>query len=749
MAERKKLTEDEIGSLVQQYVSRSIDYDRQEYRSNRVKAIEYVRGELRDVPADEGTSQITSSDVGDVIGWILPGLMRVFFAGDNLVNYEPHGPEDEESSAQASDYINYILTNDLDGYRIFNGVFYDSLLHGNGVVKHWWEPSEKATVHIFHNLTEAQASLILSEEGVEVLEQEEFEEVVQQDAPENPFGTGELPAVPPMVTTLYNLKIKKVESTGSLRVVVVPPEEFLIDAVATCIEDAKFVAQRSFLTRSELIEMGFDEDLVYSLPAFGGDLSFDRVQVSRREQIGSLWTSSGIDSSTDEIEIIEAYVKCDYNGDGIAETIQVFMGGSGTSQVLDWQEWEGDYPFSDFIAEPVPHRWLGRSVFNEVEDVQRVKTVLIRQMLNNLYQSNIPDRVVDEERINNPEALYDRGIGNVIRVNGDPASAVYTTAVPFTAGAALQGLQYMDEVVERRTGASKATMALDMDSLQHQTATAVNAAQSASYSKIELIARNFAEMGFKRFFKCLLKLIVQNQDRPRTIRLRNKWIEYDPRGWNASMDACVSVGLGSGSRDRDLMGLQQVAQKQEQILQQLGPNNLVVTIDKYVNTLRKMVEVAGIKNSDQFFNEISPEALQQLSQPQQQQPDPEIQKAQAEMQVKQQKAQSDLQLAQEKAKADFALEQQKMAAELQAERERNAMQIQAMREKHEMDMKIAREKSAFELEHKKEVSLLEAQLRREEMSIEADLTREANEMKILQGAQGGFDTNIVRADLSE
>ncbi|PSH64668.1 portal protein [Phyllobacterium sophorae] len=749
MAERKKLTEDEIGGLVQQYVSRSIDYDRQEYRSNRVKAIEYVRGELRDVPADEGTSQITSSDVGDVIGWILPGLMRVFFAGDNLVTYEPHGPEDEESAAQATDYVNYILTKELDGYRIFNGVFYDSLLHGNGVVKHWWEPYEKATVHIFHNLTEAQAALILSEEGVEVLEQDVFEEVVQPEVPQTPLPVGNLPQLPPMVTNLYNLKVKKVESTGCLKVVVVPPEEFLIDAVATCIEDAKFVAQRTFLTRSELIEKGFDEDLVYKLPAFGGDLSFDRVQVSRREQIGSLWTSSGIDSSTDEIEIIEAYVKCDYNGDGIAETLQVFMGGSGTSVVLDWQEWEGDYPFSDFIAEPVPHRWLGRSVFNEVEDVQRVKTVLIRQMLNNLYQSNIPDRIVDEERIINPDSLYDRQIGNVIRVNGDPASAVFTTSVPFIAGEALKGLQYMDEVVERRTGASKATMALDLDALQHQTATAVNAAQTASYSKIELIARNFAEMGFKRFFKCLLKLVVQNQDMPRTVRLRNKWVEYDPRGWNASMDTSVSVGLGSGSRDKDLMMLQQIAAKQEQIIAQSGPTNPISGVDKYVTTLRKMVEVSGIKNTEQFFNEITPEALQQLSQPQQQQPDPEVAKAQAEMQVKQQKAQFDAQQAQQKAQADFALEQQKMAAELQAEREKNAMTLQVTREKHELDMQMAREKAEFEIQHKREVALLEAQLRREEMQIEAQITREANAMKIAQGAQGGFDTNIVKADLSE
>ncbi len=137
-------------------------------------------------------------------------------------------------------------------------------------------------------------------------------------------------------------------------------------------------------------------------------------------------------------------------------------------------------------------------------------------------------------------------------------------------------------------------MALDMDALANQTATAVNAATAASATKVEFYARNLKEMGLRRFFKCLLRLVVKNQDRPRTIRMMGKWVDMDARGWDAEMDVSINTGLGSGSRDRDSAAIQGVLQKQELILQTLGPNNPLVSLDKYRNTLAKAVEIIGL-----------------------------------------------------------------------------------------------------------------------------------------------------------
>ena len=250
-------------------------------------------------------------------------------------------------------------------------------------------------------------------------------------------------------------------------------------------------------------------------------------------------------------------------------------------------------------------------------------------------------------------------------------------------------------------------------------------------------------MGFKRFFRCVLKIICQNQDRPKTIRLRNNWVDMDPRGWNSDMDFVVNVGLGSGSQDRDAAILMQIAQKQEQIIQQAGPMNPIAGIDKYANTLRKLTEAVGLRNADQYFGEVGPEQLQQMQQAQgQQQEDP---KAQAEMQ----KAQAQIQLDQQKTQAQLQLDQQKMQFQLQLERERNAMDMQTAREKAQLDMQIAREKAEYDRQRRAEDAMLDAQLRREEMALEAELTREANAMNAAVQSQKAVDDNIERKKVSK
>lgn len=723
MAPRKRMTETELGALVQAEIAAAVEYDRSDFKKDRIRAIEYYRGEMNDLPSEEGRSTATTHDVQDTIGWMLPGLMRVFFSSDQLGQYEPQNPNDEAAAKQATDYANYVVMRECDGYQVFWDVFHDALLHANGVVKHWWDKTEKIETYTFSGLTEDEAALVLADDSVEVLAQE----IVLTDI-EGPDGN--VVQVP-----LYSMKIKRADRTGCLKIAAVPPEEFLIDARARSIDTARFVGHRSLRARSDLIEMGLSKDQVDRLPA-NGTLSYDRVELARREEIGAFVGSPGLDNSTEQVEIVEAYIKVDHDGDGVAETLRVMVGG-GSSEVLDWEEWDSDLPFTDFVAERVPHRWQGRSVFNDTEDIQRAKTALLRQLLDNLYQANIPDRAIDINRVKNPDAVYDRAIGNVILTEGDPNGIISTVTVPFVAKEALTGLDYMDQMIERRTGVSRSTMALDLEALQNQSATAVNAAQSSSYSKIELIARNFAEMGMKRFFRCILKLIVQNQDKPRMIRLRDKWERMDPRGWNADMDFNVNVGLGTGSRDRDMAILAQIAGKQELIIAQAGPQNPICDMSNYANTLRKMVEMSGVRNPDEFFKEVSPEAMQQFVQGQANKPDP---KAEAEKQR--------LQLDAQKAQAQMQLEQQKAQASIQTEREKNALNMDAMREKSVAEIQMQGQKAEFERQQRRDDAVLDAQLRREEMALEFELTREANRMNAAVAAKKA-DTNVQQQQVSK
>jgi hypothetical protein len=326
-------------------------------------------------------------------------------------------------------------------------------------------------------------------------------------------------------------------------------------------------------------------------------------------------------------------------------------------------------------------------------DVQKFKTVVGRQLFDNLYAVNMPTPVVEENSIRNMDALVNRGIGVPI-IRAKNTAPIQWDVTPFIGDKALMSLQYLDSVIEMRTGISRASMALDPETLQNQSATAANIQQSASFSQVELTARDMAELGWKRVFNKSLRIIVKNQDRPRTIKLRDKWVNMDPRQWNTNMDVVVNVGLGTGSRDRDMAMLNNIQQTQQLDMQALRSagyvDEAIDMIPKIIKTQVKIAEAAGIKAPETYYPEISPERLQEMKDQAKQQAaagDPATQQAQAKMQADQQnqqaqialqgqQQQADSQLAQWKAQQEISLKQQQLQAEIQLRREQMQMEAQ-------------------------------------------------------------------------
>lgn len=729
MAPKKERMDDaRLAAFVRSQINDAIGYDQTELSLRRVKAIEYYRGDLRDLDARDGWSKVTTRDLSDHIGWILPSLMRVFASSDSVVCYEPEGPEDDGVDKQASDYVNYVFWRECSGYRVLWNAFQDALMFGNGVFKFWWDFSPKYEVLDFSGLSDDAFTQLAGDDEVTVLQHRQ--EVKTETVPDPQTGQPVEQAY-----TCHDVKIRHVSESGRLRIMALAPEEFLIERGATSIEDAKFACHRSRRTRQSLIDDGYDRDTVMGIGA-DYDLQTKPEKVARWNRVLYDENNTQTDPLMVEVDVYEAYARIDYDADGYAEWRKIVIAGvtGDERQILANEEWSDDLPFADAVPNPDAHIWRGRSLFDDLEDVQKIKTTLQRQTLDNLYLSNLPQREVVLKNVLNPDEVVNPTPGGVIQVN--QPGQIREVQTPFVAGESYQMLEYQDLVAEKRTGVSRQSMALDPEALSNQTATGQMLAQSASYSKIELYARNIAEIGLKRLFRCVLKLLVRYQDRPKMIRLRNTWVQMDPRAWNANMDATVSVGLGSGSRERDMMLLQQIAGKQEQIIAQGGPMNPIANMTQYANTLRKMVESSGLKEPDQFFNEVSPQALQQ-SQQQSQQPDPQAQAEQAKMQIEQQK----LQLEQQKAQASAQLEQQKAMAQVQAMREKAQLEMQVAREKAAEEMRLAQERAEFDREQKRLDAILNAELRREEMRLEAQLTAEANRMNAAVAARQA-DTNL-------
>lgn len=713
----EKMDDDRLKALLSQEITSALTYDDTELSQKRGKALEYYRGEMTDTPSMAGRSSVVSMDVADTIGWMLPGIIRVFMASDRMAIYEPERPNDEEAAKQATDYVNYVFTKDNPGYRIMWDATHDSLLQGNGIVKHWWDSEEEIETSEHSGLTEEQIAILQTDQFAEVVAQKPG---VPQVIPMPDPQSGQMVQI---TLQTYDVKVKRVVRSGRLRVDCIEPEDFLLDREAKRIEDARFCAHRRDTTRSELIRMGFDKELVESLPV-------DRFSNMRQEKISrddqqQIFFNNVGDDSMIMVELFECYVKADVDGDGIAETVRAYYAGAGgTGELLDWEVWDDDVPFSDIPCEPIPHRWDARSVFDDTFDIQRVKTVLTRQMLDNLYWVNNPMTEAEEGSVTNPETLRSPRFGATIWRKKGTTTPIAPVNIPFIGDKALLGLQHFDNVREMRTGVSRSTMALDPEALQNQTATANQNQKDSAYSQIELIARNQAELGWKRVFRQMLKLIVKHQDRPRTIRLRDTWVEMDPRSWNSNMDVTINIGLGTGSRDRDMAMLNQILNVQMAMTDRLGAagfsQQALEMVPKINMTAMKLAESAGIKNPDQFYLDIKPEMLAQMQQEAASRPDPEMQKEQM-------KQQTQMALGQQQAQLDAQADQRKAQIE--------AVQMQADIEAQNKKTQAEMIQSQQDFEFKKELAVLEFQLERELKMAELEMKRQMFEQQMAQQAE--------------
>ena len=624
----------------------------------------------------EGRSTIVTGEVAEAVDGALPQLLRVFTQSDDVVRFEPKAPGDEEKAKQATEYCNWVLMNDNPGFEVFQTWFKDALLQKAGVIKVWWNDETSVDKEKYENLSEEELTLLLADGQMEVVKQRQTQigEVPVPPTPEQ-MMLAQQTGVPPEMTMQpvfsYNVTVKKINKKGSVKVENVPPEEFLISKKARRIADAPFVAHRRLTTRSELISMGFKADEIDELPAYD-DLTFTPERVARFPN-GEQPDDPSLDTSMDEIETFECYIRTDYDEDGIAELRRVFYAG-GT--ILENEE--ADFiPFCSICPIPMPHKFFGHSLADRVVDIQKIKTTITRQMLDNLYLSNNARMAVVDGQVNLDDMLTVTP-GGIVRVKNN--QAITPLQVPLVAGQAFPMLAYMDEIQQKRTGVTQASQGLDPNILQNTTATAVAMVQNAGAAKVELIARIFAETGVKDLFKSILHLVCKYQDKERIVRMRGKFVAIDPREWSNEYDLTVNVGLGTGNREQQMAMVAAILQKQEQIMSQMGIANPLVSPSQYRNTLGRFIESAGFKDTSEFFREITPEMEQQLLQPQQPQPDPAtaalMQQAQAQMQVTQAKAQADIQVQQAKAQADIQLQREKAAADIQLAREKAAAQME-------------------------------------------------------------------------
>jgi len=643
-----KMDDYQLSSIVSSEIEDSLNHFDSEYTQERLRAIDFYLGEpLGNEQA--GKSSVVDTTFADTVETIMPNLMRVFTSNDQYVRFAPRTAEDVKGAEQATDMANFVINHDNAGYKVLHTWFKDALMFRLGVVKYFWDETEEVNEEEYNGLSEDELVMLLNDPDVDVVSQEEtVTETMMADD-----GT-----LVPLAST-YDLSVKVTRRSGKIKIINVPPEEFLVSRRAESLEDAHFVAHRTTMTVSDLVAMGYDQDEVEA-HASSGDLDVDRERVSRFQDLEAATGTDPADPALREVLYYECIMNIDFDGDGIAERRRICAIGDGGSHILHNEPFD-HIPFAVVTPIMMPHRLIGRSIYDMTEDLQVIKTTLMRQYLDSVYSSSMP-RVAAVEGQVNLDDLLSATPGGVIRVR-QPGMLQSISGAP-VGGEIRPLMDYVDSIKENRTGISAASQGLSPDALQSTTASAVAATVRGAQVKMESIARTFAETGMKSLFKGILHLLTKYDNKPRTIRLRNNFVPINPAEWDSEFDVVVQVGLGTTDDETKIAFLTQIAAKQEQIMMQLGPNNPIVSMPQYVSTLRSIAEIGGFKDADQFFN--SPEMIQQQMMMQQQQPagpDPEIVKLEQEMALKRERMQMEIQLEREKMQLEMELRRQELQAE--------------------------------------------------------------------------------------
>jgi len=600
--------------------------------ADRAESTEYYLGN-----EPEGTSSLQSefisTDVRESILFMLPSIMRTFFGTKKVVEFVPKGPEDIQLAEQQTDYINYIIQQKNNGFQVLYDAFKDALVRKTGFVKVFWDDTVKATTHEYTGLDPQSYQALIIDKDVEIVEESSVtESITTLDPVSGEEITQEIP-------TSYDLTIRRLKQKNQVCIEAIPPEEVLISRHARDLESASYVAHRMIKSVSDLVAMGYDQEEVEQHAGYGGSAvdpeAFEEIEA--RNPFDNMVYPDRNDAGGKDVLYVEHYLFYDFDGDGIDERVRVCSIGNGL-HVVNVEPWD-ELPICMFCPDPEPHTAIGSCPADYLKPIQAAKSQIMRDTLDSLGHSIFPRMGIVEGQVNIDDVL-NTDIGQPIRMRAP--GMVQPFAVPFVGKEAFPVLGYLDEAKENRTGVSKASAGLNADALQSSTSQAVSATMSGAQGRVELICRHFAEGGLKDIFKTVNNLVIKHQNAQDVYRLNNKFVPVDPRYWDNDKDIIVNVAISKSSDQEKFAVLQNVAQKQEQIMQLLGPQNPLVSMQQYANTLTKMIEMAGFKDSSSFINpEVPPMPPQQ---PEEQKPDAAEMLAQAEAmkaQVSAQKAMID------------------------------------------------------------------------------------------------------------
>lgn len=653
------MTDEKLVSILKEEEADAASYYASEMADAQAKAMDrfYARPFGDEI---EGRSKVVTHDVEDTINWIMPKIMRALMQADELISVEDPRTDSQTDTKAVADYLRHIFFKDNPGEENIYDFTFDGLLQRIGCMRVAWEDPQPKPPRVLEGINDEQIQRYVEDPEYEILEGD----VTDVDEAGNP--------------TEFSLKVRQTPRFGRVVIECLPPEEVAFSRRARsggCVDYKRW--KRSVFLNDVVRDFPDQKERLLAPHGWASTETKDAETDSRTDarffdEPSSLFKTGAEMEGRRKVDLIEEELRIDFDGDGITELRHIKRVGDIILENVEVERTE----FYFWSPIRVSHRLAGRSLTDTIIDLQRIRTVILRNTLDSMSQSLVPRTAVnmnlaDEETVS---SLLDAEIGGVVKVSGSVGDALMPLVTPDLSGQGLAMLEYMDQRSEEATGVTRHAQGLRAEAIT-DTKGGIEALQGAANERIELIARWVAK-ALSDVFQATLHLISSHQDAPRIIKINGKPLAIDPRLWSDEMTVDVSIGMATENRMTRLANLNVIAAKQEQILMQAGPTNPVVGLPEYRTTLAMLAEQMGMRAPERFFKELPDDY-----QPPEPGPDPKVAEAQAKMQLEQAKAQQAAQLEKEKFVFQAQMEQVRAQTDkdIAALKAQNEMQIAQMR----------------------------------------------------------------------
>lgn len=663
-----KLSDEDILSIVSSELSSASGASENDsIQMGRQKALAAYLGDKGSFV--EGRSSVVSTDIADAIEWIMPEVMKAFTQNNEVVTFDPMGADDRRQAELESRFVYDVLMKDNNGFITLHEFFKDALMQKNGFFKVYYENQDCVTTEDYTGLNQLELEMLQQDPAIEI---SGLTESVLSD--EN--GT----------IQVFDVNAIRREYDGKIVVKCIAPDDMRVNRMhnSVCLKDARFLAHNMTMTKSDLLEAGFDEEIVNDLPTESEEFRESRnYRFSMQGENISPYGGGSKDPSQAVYEVSECYMKMDIDGTGIAKRVKITVAGfDNPTHVLDIEE-VSEWPFISATAILMSHKLFGLSVYDRLKEIQEQKTAIWRNILDNMYLKNNQRTIAKEGMVNLDDLLISRP-GGIIRVKGDNAVTPYQT--PDLGSDVYRMVDYLDQVRAGRVGVSPEGNIADTSIGDAVGSEGVERLMSQKEELVGLMVRVFAETGIKPLMEMIRCLLIKHIDVTSDYEFHDEWVKIAPKNWKKRKHTTVRVGTGSGNRKEQASTLNQILAYQEKLLAQ--PGQALVTERQVYTALNDLAKVSGMPGAARYFldpdSPAGQENKQKVDQGQQQQQKKEAEEAQmlAQTQIKIANA--------EEGKAQAAMRN----VELTSQNKQLQMQIDAQKADYDAEVKMLQQQLA-------------------------------------------------------